>query len=45
MQTYKLLNDKFEVIKIVKGLTNALKESRQYKAVSGKYAVIAKHYN
>lgn len=44
MQTYKLLNDKFELIKIVKGFSNALKESKQYKQTSGQYAVIVKHY-
>jgi hypothetical protein len=45
MQTYRLLDNEFKLIKEVKGLVNALKESKKYKEVNGQYAVIAKKYN
>lgn len=39
---YKLLNDKFELVKTVEGFANALKESKKYKAQTGVFAVIVK---
>jgi predicted DNA-binding ArsR family transcriptional regulator len=41
---YKLLNDKFELIKVVHSFSAALKASKQYKALSGQFAIIVKHY-
>jgi hypothetical protein len=41
---YQLLNDKFELIKTVSSFVAALKASKQYKALTGQFAVIVKNY-